>query len=684
MSNNLFEELQQKKQQLLTLTSKAKEFGWIDSTREKDIIDRINNDVLTIGVIGQMKCGKSTFLNAFVFEDDILPSATTPMTATLSVITYGPEKKIVADFYTKDEWAEQKMQASRSLDDVEGNALELSKVKAAKELVEKANKLGASLEEFLGKTKTDSFENLIEYVGADGKYISITKSVTIYYPKEYLKGVEIVDTPGFNDPIVSREERTKAFLKNADVILLMLYAGRPFDATDRDILFKNVGQCGTGRVLIGINKYDIPYGSGEKESEIKDYVKEQLNRASKECGDNLMVELLKNTEPITLSAEMALLSELPMSRVTGNDVYHHAWERACDNFEISGQQQMREKSHIDQLILAVKKVIETEKEEILFRKPMNAIMAEGNKRINEVEKNLQECKMILDMLDQPDDELEERQEKLQKAERRLNKKIDSLGDGIETSLSDVVRRGRNALEDDLDNACKKMDRIIDDLGRFSSPNSILPQLEREVQTLITRTLKREVEEIGRQAKGQIRDAVSDFFMDVEDILMRYVEDFDSLDFIKNVDKEIKLEIENEEPFTYENHNDDSSDYGLVDFLYEICDGASWGLLSGATNYLAHGDYTKQMHDNVNNLRNSDVSDCLDSIFSRKDDVISKVRTRFIDELIAPLQHQLDEIRKNSEIKELKCRELNDKIVELQSQKTKLVQQIAEVKSNMFS
>lgn len=113
------------------------------------------------------------------------------------------------------------MMAARSLDEVRGNTLEESKIKAAKELVEKANKLGTSLESFLGKTQEDSFTNLIEYVGADGKYISITKSVTIYYPKEYLKGVQIVDTPGFNDPVVSREERTKAFLNKADVVLLM-------------------------------------------------------------------------------------------------------------------------------------------------------------------------------------------------------------------------------------------------------------------------------------------------------------------------------------------------------------------------------------------------------------------------------------------------------------------------------
>ena len=282
MEHNLFEELQAKKQQLIAFATKAEEYGWIPETKEEatnkgiisleEIKEKTEKDTLTIGVIGQMKCGKSTFLNSFVFKDDVLPAATTPMTAALSVITYGEKEHIVAEFYTADEWAEQKMQALREESEAT-DTLDVSKIKAAKELVSKANKLGTSLDSYLGKTKEDSFDQLIEYVGAEGKYVSITKSVTIYYPNECLKGVEVVDTPGFNDPIVSREERTKAFLAKADVVIMMLYAGRPFDATDRDIIFKNVRQCGIGKVLVGINKYDIPYCSEtnpEDENQIKE------------------------------------------------------------------------------------------------------------------------------------------------------------------------------------------------------------------------------------------------------------------------------------------------------------------------------------------------------------------------------------------------------------------------------
>ena len=107
MAQNIFEELQEKKQKISALITKAEELGWIKAEEKNEYLSKLENDVLTIGVIGQMKAGKSTFLNAFVFEDDILPAATTPMTATLSVITYGPEKKLEAEFYSQDEWQEQ-------------------------------------------------------------------------------------------------------------------------------------------------------------------------------------------------------------------------------------------------------------------------------------------------------------------------------------------------------------------------------------------------------------------------------------------------------------------------------------------------------------------------------------------------------------------------------------------------
>lgn len=188
----------------------------------------------------------------------------------------------------------------------------------------------------LGTKRKDKLENLIEYVGADGKYIAITKSVRLEYPLEYLKGVEIVDTPGFNDPIVSREERTKEFLKKADVVVMLLYAGRAFDATDKDIIFNLVRNVGVGKVLIGVNKYDLCCERGETSEEIIEAVREQLKKASNEFAHNNSIgDLVRKAEPILLSANMALMSKIPLSKIQEDENLQFYYKRALDIFEIS-------------------------------------------------------------------------------------------------------------------------------------------------------------------------------------------------------------------------------------------------------------------------------------------------------------------------------------------------------------
>lgn len=670
---NIFEQLQEKKLQLVSMANKAAEYKWIDKPQEQEIVNKINNDVLTIGVIGQMKCGKSTFLNSFVFEDDVLPAATTPMTAALSVITYGETKKVVAEFYTQEEWDEQKIQASRSLEDVAGNTLEESKVKAAKELVEKSEKLGSSLNSLLGKTQEDKFENLIEYVGADGKYISITKSVTIYYPKEYLKGVEIVDTPGFNDPIVSREERTKKFLSKADVVLLMLYAGRPFDATDRDILFKNVRQCGIGKVLIGINKYDIPYENGETEDEIKTYVVEQIKSACRECGDDTLSDILKETSPIPLSAEMALLSKLSMSKINANEAYSFAYKRNCSTFEISSQQQMAEKSMLDNLTQAIQHVIENEKEEILFRKPINAIKAAANKKKEALEKSLMETNALISNLSKPDDEIEEQKEKLSKANRRLTKKINALGDDIDSDFQTLVRRGRNDLEDAVDSTCNSMRKIVDDWGTFQSVNTIQPKLNGAMQKLTNRTLKRIIDNLSQEAKSKLLSNTNEFFADAEDILLRFVPDVDSKEITADIKKSINLEIEDESIFKKgEGEWMDVTGSFFGDILKIFTFGAS-ELLS---NVLSHSGKKQDVLNFINSISNNfDPKLYLNSIFGRKDEVIARVKEKFITDIVEPLQTQIDQILEKKESKELQLKNATDKLERINEEKAILQEQM---------
>ena len=692
MEHNLFEELQAKKQQLIAFATKAVKYGWIPETKEEatnkgiisleEIKEKIEKDTLTIGVIGQMKCGKSTFLNSFVFKDDVLPAATTPMTAALSVITYGEKEHIVAEFYTADEWAEQKIQALRE-ESKATDTLDASKIKAAKELVSKANKLGTSLDSYLGKTKEDSFDQLIEYVGAEGKYVSITKSVTIYYPNECLKGVEVVDTPGFNDPIVSREERTKAFLAKADVVIMMLYAGRPFDATDRDIIFKNVRQCGIGKVLVGINKYDIPYCSEtnpEDENHIKDYVKQEIKKACRECNDNTLVEILNDIEPITLSAEMALLSELPMSKITSSDSFEFAWKRHCSNFGISTQTEMYKWSHINEFTKAVLNMIDTEKGKILFKKPINAILAAGEKIKTDNDDALSLLSNKITLLLAPDSDIEEREENLSKANRRLSKKIDSLKEDIDVEIRNLVRKGKNELEDIVDASCRRMLNIVqNEWGSFKSFDSISPRLDTEFQDLKTRKLKRATENISIDCERKIKRSIEGFFSDTEDILLKYIPDFDNRDFVKSTQRKINMEMEASNLFSLA--NDDEEQITWSDIVGSIFQVFLNVYTLGTMNLINHSAKVKEVSDNINSIsREFNPEPYLNQAFKSKDKIIEYVRNRFINELIEPLQEQLTNVRSKINNKEQELHNAKEECKVLEERKRDIAKQIEDIQA----
>lgn len=679
MTENVFEAFQAKKAMIKNLAQKGVEFGWISQEDSNQISHKLDNDILTIGVIGQMKAGKSTFLNSFIFQKDILPSATTPMTAALSVITYGPESKLDVEFYTNDEWAEQNMTAQRDLSEVANNPLEESKVKAAKELVEKATKLGNSLNNYLGKTQSDTLDHLEDYVGADGKFVSITKAVKIYYPNEMLKGVEIVDTPGFNDPIVSREERTKDFLKRADAVVVLLYAGQPLSATDRDILFKNVRQCGIGKVLIGINKYDIPFCNGEVESEIVAYVKEELNKACKASNDYEFNTIIKEAEPIALSAEMALLSQLPMQKIQASDIYSSAWKRHCDNFEISTQQQLFEKSHIQELITVVKNTIDTQKGKILFRKPVMQITNAGNNKLEELEKQRTQCSNDVKVLSVSDDILDEKLENLDKAERRMGKKINTLEEDIDSLFKGMIKKGRHELEDATDSSKQIMESIVEGLGRFKSDDSILPDINREKDKLLNRTLPRIVEALDEEIKRKTKETIGDFFTDINELCDKYIEDFDYMDSIHYVQKRIETDIETGNFHHHENVEEEEEGwfYKTCSFLARISPIIWIGI--GLGHVLSLQDRKNSFYDWLNNLFNEiNFSESINNVMENKDVIINNIQNAILGDIIKPIKEQIDEIKNNTAYREKMLLEKQELLKQLVSQKEKLMSQIHEV------
>lgn len=271
-----------------------------------------DNRVLKIGIVGRVKAGKSSLLNALVFDGkNILPKAATPMTAALTKLEYGDKTEAFVDFYTQEDIDDLKIEfdkynkrfESLKLQEIENlSKIQLGKLKV-KELDEKQkqdieqkaknianreikrdDRLFACYDQYnrikesmITISDLENFKNieaedieslnkkLYDFVGVDGKYMPFTKSVTIKINNEKLKDIEIIDTPGINDPITSREERTKELLKHCDVILVVSPAWQFLSNEDIELLDRISTKEGIKEIYIIASKIDTELFGNEKE-----------------------------------------------------------------------------------------------------------------------------------------------------------------------------------------------------------------------------------------------------------------------------------------------------------------------------------------------------------------------------------------------------------------------------------
>lgn len=69
---------------------------------------------LKVGIIGRVKAGKSSLLNALIFEGvEVLPKAATPMTASLTILKYADTLSAEVEFYSQKDILELKNEHER-------------------------------------------------------------------------------------------------------------------------------------------------------------------------------------------------------------------------------------------------------------------------------------------------------------------------------------------------------------------------------------------------------------------------------------------------------------------------------------------------------------------------------------------------------------------------------------------
>ena len=233
-----------------------------------------------IAVIGQIKAGKSSFINAFTRLPDLLPTDINPWTSVVTLLNFRddrppPEHAAVFQLFSPDEWQRiaNGQGRLRELTERLVPGFEPELLRAQLEVMRQRaqNRLGPKINELLGQTHRYNVvtpELLDNYVSA-GTYLpaasegsgrlplsDITRTAELYFPGgTFAFPTTIIDTPGINDPFLVRDEITRQSLGSSDVYVFVISALQPLTATDLSLL-RILNGLSKDRIVVYINRID--------------------------------------------------------------------------------------------------------------------------------------------------------------------------------------------------------------------------------------------------------------------------------------------------------------------------------------------------------------------------------------------------------------------------------------------
>ncbi|WQT14358.1 dynamin family protein [Helicobacter pylori] len=346
------------------LQEKAKSFMIKTEELEKTLKEMQAEDRdLKVGIIGRVKAGKSSLLNALIFEGvEVLPKAATPMTASLTILKYAKTLSAEVEFYSPKDIAELENEheryvrefnrivdeevkkqkekqslANRAKEGIKSLSNKLSRNKnpeaapkervlSDEEIVKRAERIAkdklkgdeklVSSHDQCEKMKKSGLLNtetkdshiqannlqelnqkLLQFVGADGKYMPCTKAVQISLNNPNLKDLEVIDTPGVNDPIVSREERTKALLKDCDVVFIISPSNQFLTDSDMDLFDRISHKEGLQEIYFVASQADSTVLSMSEVEKSHQHLPTALENTQKTLSsqlNNIMEKLIQN------------------------------------------------------------------------------------------------------------------------------------------------------------------------------------------------------------------------------------------------------------------------------------------------------------------------------------------------------------------------------------------------------
>lgn len=235
----------------------------------------------SVTLIGQVKAGKTTLVNALTGWPDLLPADVNPWTSVVTSLHVQPQlrpqdRRSSFRFFTNEEWDNLIRQGGRvgEIAARAGAEDELEKVRAQlDEMREKSKaRLGRKFQMLLGQThdyETFDKELIQRYVclGDDfweeadgspdqGRFADITKSADLWFSGPDLPvPLCLRDTPGVNDTFMIREQITINALRGSRLCVVVLSAQQALSSVDLGLI-RLISNVKAREVIIFVNRID--------------------------------------------------------------------------------------------------------------------------------------------------------------------------------------------------------------------------------------------------------------------------------------------------------------------------------------------------------------------------------------------------------------------------------------------
>ncbi len=252
-----------REQQLLPVIEQLKE------------LQKFSNEVniLDVVVLGQFKAGKSSFLNQLIGYN-VLPVGVLPVTAVVTRLNYGMEKKILVTF-------------------LDGSETEISLLDLTEYVTEKGNP-----------------EN--------SKNVHI---VDIFLPELIsLKNLRLIDTPGLGSVFEHNTRVTKEWYNKIIIALVVISATQPLSENDLEVIRSASEQ--SPEVSVILTKVDLI--SSDEQQEILSFIKNKTKKTLQNNFKVLPFSSFNNTSFYKQSVFNTLFSPLLRNTVNvKNQIYNH-------------------------------------------------------------------------------------------------------------------------------------------------------------------------------------------------------------------------------------------------------------------------------------------------------------------------------------------------------------------------